>query len=95
MNTRIYREARVPTRNVILTDSQSELVDRLVASGRHQSASEALLAGLLLLEREENAWSEMRGRLMSSLAQARRGEYAEGSGEDAFRRAFSRARELS
>ena len=91
----IYRETHMPTRNVILTESQSELVDRLVASGRYRNASEALLAGLLLLEREENEWSEMRGRLISSLAQARRGEYAEGSGEDAIRRAFTRAREIS
>lgn len=84
----------MPTRNAILTDGQSELVDRIVASGRYQNASEALLPGLLLLEREENVWSEMRGRLMSSLAQARRGDHAEGSGEDAIRRAFARAREM-
>ena len=84
----------MPTRNVILTDGQSELVDRIVASGCYKNASEVLLAGLLLLEREENKWSEMRGRLMSSLAQARRGEYAEDSGEDAIRRAFARAREM-
>ncbi|MFW5739925.1 MAG: type II toxin-antitoxin system ParD family antitoxin, partial [Myxococcota bacterium] len=41
------------TRNVVLTDRQSELIDRLVASGRYQNASEALRAGLRLLEREE------------------------------------------
>lgn len=35
----------MPTRNVVLTDAQSELVDRLVASGRFQNASEALRAG--------------------------------------------------
>ena len=33
------------TRNVVLTESQSALVDRLVASGRYQNASEALRAG--------------------------------------------------
>ena len=41
------------TRNVVLTETQSELVDRLVAAGRYQNASEALRAGLRLVEREE------------------------------------------
>ena len=40
------------TRNVVLTETQSALVDHLVASGRYQNASEALRAGLRLLERE-------------------------------------------
>ena len=34
------------TRNVVLTDAQSALVDQLVESGRVQNASEALRAGL-------------------------------------------------
>ena len=83
------------TRNVVLTDNQSELVDRLVASGRYQNASEALRAGLRLLEREETELGELRAQLMSGLDEARRGELAEGSGEDAIRRAFSRARKTS
>lgn len=80
------------TRNVVLTDMQSDLVDRLVASGRYQNASEALRAGLRLLEREESELGELRARLTVGLEQARRGELAEGSGEDTVRRAFSRAR---
>jgi len=35
------------TRNVVLTETQSDLVDRLVASGRYQNASEALRAGIV------------------------------------------------
>lgn len=80
------------TRNVVLTDTQSDLVDRLVASGRYQNASEALRAGLRLLEREEAELGALRDRLNTSLEQARAGQFAEGSGEDAVRRAFARAR---
>lgn len=83
------------TRNVVLTDTQSELVDRLVASGRYQNASEALRAGLRLLEREEAELGALRDRLTVGLEQARRGDLAEGSGEDAIRRVFSGARKGS
>ena len=83
------------TRNVVLTDQQSDLVDRLVASGRYQNASEALRAGLRLLEREESELSALRDRLSTGLNDARRGDFAEGSGEDAILRAFSGARTAS
>ena len=83
------------TRNVVLTETQSDLVDRLVASGRYQNASEALRAGLRLLEREEAEFSELQARLRDGLEQARRGDLAEGSGEDAVRRAFTAARAQS
>lgn len=45
--------------------------------------------------RGEKAAGMLRTRLKASLDQARRGELAEGSGEDAIRRAFARARKLS
>lgn len=80
------------TRNVVLTEAQSLLIDRLVATGRYKNASEALRAGLRLLEREEMEFGELRARLTSGLEQARRGELAEGSGEGAIRRAFAAAR---
>lgn len=83
------------TRNVVLTDSQSVLIDQLVASGRYQNASEALRAGLRLLEREEAELSDLRTRLSVGLEQAREGAMAEGSGEDAVRRAFAFARNRS
>ena len=83
------------TRNVVLTDTQSELVDRLVATGRYQNASEALRAGLRLLEREEVELDDLRARLITGLEQARRGDLAEGSGEDAIHRAFATARPAS
>jgi len=43
----------MPTRNVVLTDRQSELIERLVESGRYQNASEVLREGLRLIERRE------------------------------------------
>ena len=83
------------TRNVVLTETQSALVDHLVASGRYQNASEALRAGLRLLEREEAELGDLRARLTTGLEQIRRGDLAEGSGEDAIRRAFASARSRS
>ena len=83
------------TRNVVLTETQSDMVDRLVASGRYQNASEALRAGLRLLEREEAELGDLRSRLSVGLDQARQGELADGSGEDAMRRAFALARNRS
>ena len=85
-------QLRMATRNAVLTDSQSALVDRLVASGRFQNASEARLSGLRLLEREEAELGELRARLTEAPDQARRGDLAEGGGEEAIRRAFAAGR---
>ena len=43
----------MPTRNVVLTNYQADLVERLVASGRYQNASEVLREGLRLIEGRE------------------------------------------
>ena len=43
----------MPTRNVVLTDHQADLVERLVDSGRYQNASEVLREGLRLIEGQE------------------------------------------
>lgn len=43
----------MPTRNVVLTEYQTQLVERLVASGRYQNASEVLREGLRLVEDQE------------------------------------------
>ena len=80
------------TRNVVLTEAQSDLIDRLVASGRYQNASETLRAGLRLLERDESEFEMLRAQVMTGLEQARQGELAEDSGEEAIRRAFAQAR---
>ncbi|WP_108862330.1 type II toxin-antitoxin system ParD family antitoxin [Ruegeria sp. Alg231-54] len=80
------------TRNVVLTETQDQLVQDLVASGRYQNASEALRAGLRLLEREEAGLVSLRQGLQEGVAQAQAGDLAEGGGTDAIRRAFVRAR---
>jgi antitoxin ParD1/3/4 len=43
----------MPTRNVVLTDYQAQMVEKLVASGRYQNASEVLREGLRLVEDRE------------------------------------------
>ena len=43
----------MPTRNVVLSDHQQELVETLVQSGRYQNASEVLREGLRLIEQRE------------------------------------------
>jgi len=43
----------MPTRNVVITDHQATMIERLVASGRYQNASEVLRDGLRLIETRE------------------------------------------
>lgn len=43
----------MPTRNVVLTAHQSDLVEELVRTGRYQNASEVLREGLRLVEQRE------------------------------------------
>jgi len=43
----------MPTRNVVLSARQHDLVEALVQSGRYQNASEVLREGLRLIEQRE------------------------------------------
>ena len=52
----------MPTRNVVITDHQAELIDRLVASGRYQNASEVLRARLRHTRRQQQRWACATGR---------------------------------
>lgn len=83
------------TRNVVLTETQDRLVQALVASGRYQNVSEAMRAGLRLLEHEEAQLASIRTGLLEGLAQAKAGDLADGSGKAAIRRAFGHARASS
>ena len=43
----------MPTRNVVLTEQQAGMIERLVDSGRYQNASEVLRDGLGLVQQRE------------------------------------------
>lgn len=43
----------MPTRNVVLTDHQHDVIETLVRSGRYQNASEVMHEGLRLVEQCE------------------------------------------
>ena len=69
----------MPTRNVNLTDHFDDLVTRLIKSGRFKNVSEAVRAGLHLLEcqeREEAAKLEaLRRDAAMGMEAYRRGDY--------------------
>jgi len=68
----------MPTRNVVLTDRQEDLLETLVKSGRYQNASEVLREGLRLVEQRE---AEDAGKLKALRAAARTGVAALDRGE--------------
>ena len=68
----------VPTRNVVLTEHQAELIETLVESGRYQNASEVLRDGLRLVEQRE---AEDTSKLKALRAAARVGVGALDRGE--------------
>ena len=68
----------MPTRNVVLTERQEELLEALVKSGRYQNASEVLRDGLRLVEQRE---AEDAGKLEALRAAARAGVSALAQGD--------------
>lgn len=68
----------MPTRNVVLTKRQEELLETLVASGRYQNASEVMRDGLRLVEQRE---AEEASRLKALREAARIGVDALDRGE--------------
>ena len=70
----------MPTRNVVLTEQQSEFVDGLVSNGRFQNASEVLRAGLRLLEDDEKHLRALQARLAAGIEEYRRGDLVDGDG---------------
>ena len=68
----------MPTRNVVLSEHQQELVETLVQSGRYQNASEILRDGLRLVEQRD---AEDSSKLKALKAAARVGVGALDRGE--------------
>lgn len=60
------------TRNIVLTNHQSEVVDRLVESGRYQNASEVLRTGLRMVEEAESAYLTKMNELRDAIEQGQR-----------------------
>ena len=60
----------MPTRNVVLTEHQANMVESLVQSGRYQNASEVLREGLRMIENQE---AESKARLKALRDAARAG----------------------
>jgi antitoxin ParD1/3/4 len=71
----------MPTRNVVLTDQQEKIIERLVTSGQYQNASEVLREGLRLLARREahdkRKLEALREAARLGLGALERGEYKE------------------
>ncbi len=58
----------MPTRNVVLSERQQQLVETLVQSGRYQNASEVLREGLRLIDQRER----LEGAKLKALREAAR-----------------------
>jgi len=71
----------MPTRNVVLSDHQQQLVESLVQSGRYQNASEVLREGLRLVEerdrREDAKLKTLRQAARQGWADVSAGRYAD------------------
>jgi antitoxin ParD1/3/4 len=80
----------MPTRNVVLTDHQAELIEQLVESGRYQNASEVLREGLRLIERrdkeDEVRLKALRSAVSVGLADLEAGRYTTLETPDALRK---------
>ena len=58
----------MPTRNVVLTESQAQFVEHLVAVGRYQNASEVLREGLRLVQAREEEHAARLAALRDAVA---------------------------
>ncbi len=76
----------MPTRNIVLTERHQQTIERLVASGRYQNASEVLREGLRLLEQreaeDEAKLAALRAAAQAGFAELDAGQYDELREED-------------
>ena len=77
----------MPTRNVVITQHQVQMIDELVKVGRYQNASEVLREGLRLVEKrersEEDKLEKLREAAKLGFDQIDAGRYREINGDDA------------
>jgi antitoxin ParD1/3/4 len=73
----------MPTRNINLTNELDRFVARKVRTGRYESASEVVRAGLRSLEREEREYEAKLAKLRRALDQGNNSGIARG---DVFKR---------
>ena len=80
----------MPTRNVVITDHQAALIERLVASGRYQNASEVLREGLRLIEARDAEHAArvkaFEAAIAEGVAALDRGDFVEVSSEAELKR---------
>ena len=85
----------MPTRNIVLTESQDRFVGDLLENGAYQSASEVMRAGLRLLEnrvaQRDAELADIRNGVLEGLRQAKAGKFVSGSVEDVVSEAFDQA----
>lgn len=71
----------MPTRNVVLTDSQAKFVEQMLACGHYQNASEVLREGLRLVQAREAEraakLAALREAVLVGLADIEAGRYTE------------------
>ena len=78
----------MPTRNVVLTDTHSAFIDRMVEQGTYQNASELMREALRQLQRSEAVWEQAKAGVMEGLEDIRQGRTVDG--EAAFARIRSK-----
>jgi len=84
----------MPTRNVVITDHQAAFIERMVAAGRYQNASEVLREGLRFVEQREaeNAakLKALRAAIQEGIDDIEAGRYTEFESADALADDFRR-----
>ena len=84
------------TKSIALTAKLEAWIDALVEEGEYRSASEVVREALRAMQKDQDRRAaellEIQARIAGALAQADRGKYAEGTGEEAISRAFRNAR---
>ena len=79
----------MPTRNIVLTNHQTQFVEHLVSSGRYQNASEVLREGLRLIQQREQEQAThlqvLREAVTVGIEDIEKGRYTELSGASSLR----------